>query len=93
MKAAIVFDIDENIDLEGAQIEYTLLDKSGNVIPVTKINGVKMLPKRLTYLSCYFGPEIARCKTKTDAFVEGFNTVVDFLNKDIDNHSERGIDE
>jgi hypothetical protein len=83
MKAAIIFDIDEDVDLEGAGIEYTLVDKEGNPIPVTKANGVKMLPRRMTYLSCYYGPEVHQCKTKMDAFVEGFNTLLDYLNEDM----------
>ena len=80
MKVAVVFDIDDEISARS--IKYEILDENGNAIPITKVNGLKIIPKRLNYLSCYFDPEIRRCQTKTDAFVEGFNTVIDFLNKD-----------
>ena len=81
MKAIVVFDVDDSTDFDGAKIEYAIVDKNGNRIPVEDVNGLKVVPRKLTYLSCYFQPEIHRCKTKTDAFIEGFNTVVKYLEK------------
>lgn len=83
MKAAIVFEIDENVNLDGGSIQYIIFDNEGNKVPVKKVEGIKKLPARMSYLSCPFDLEIGRCSNKGEAFVKGFNTLLDFLYKEV----------